>query len=281
MKSIVSAVALVALVAGAALARPPLDVSTSAILFDDEGGVVRGPSNQSYDFEAPAFAVGSLEPQGNWLSSGVNLPWQTVSTANPAAGTQHVRTIFDTTAAAGVLRSVRTTGTGALPIGPSSVSLDFRISHNNGADYDIIGQAPTQGFLTWRVKLYFGDLDGDFASGEILVLDDADGPGPGTGFAYFSTGIEYTPGVYANLRVEANPGADTLLYFLNNALIYTSSVGVFAGTTIEQFVFLHDNFQNTTVGESGDIDNVTIIPAPGAIALLGLGGLAAARRRRN
>jgi hypothetical protein len=40
-----------------------------------------------------------------------------------------------------------------------------------------------------------------------------------------------------------------------------------------------DNFQNPD--EVGDFDNVSVIPAPGALALLGLGGLAAARRRRN
>jgi len=266
MKNVVSAVAVVALAAGAAIARPPVSISTAAFV-SDEGGVVRGPNSYSTGFEAPAFAVGVLEPQGGWSTSGVSLPWASVSTANPAAGTQHQRQVRDTTVGAGTARLSFGPASGAVGFGPSTTSFDFAISNLGGADTDAIGQAPSQAFLSWRINFSY--------LGPISVLDDI-----GLGLQFIDTGAVFTPGLaYSNMRVEMDPGADTLRYFLNNALIYTGVAGVFAGTSVEQFVTRNDNFQLT--GETFDLDNVSIVPTPGAIALLGLGGLAAARRRRN
>lgn len=265
MKSTVSAVALVALVAGAAFARPPASVSTSALI-DDESGVVRGPNSYSTGFEAPAFAVGVLEPQGGWSTSGVSLPWASVSSVFPAAGTQHQRQVRDTTFGPGAARLAFGPASGAVGFGASTTSFDFAISNTGGADTDVIGQAPSQAFLSWRINFSY--------LGPISVLDDG-----GFGLGFVNTGAVWTPGAYQNMRVEMDPALDTLRYFLNNVLIYTGVAGVFAGTSVEQFVTLNDNFQLT--GETFDLDNVSIVPTPGAIALLGLGGLAAARRRRN
>lgn len=272
MKTAVFAVSALALAAGAAVARPPMSVSTSAITSGDDL-VLRGPGNQSFDFEAPAYVVGPIEPQNGWSASGTNLPWASVSTANPAGGSQHLRLERDTTAAQPATRVALGPNAGPLPVGPSTVSFDFNISATGGADYDAVGQAPSQGFLTWRVKFFFGDQNADMVPGDILVLDDT-----GTGLAFINTGAVYTPGTYMNMRVEADPGADSIRYFLNNTLIYTGVAGIFAGTTVEQAGFVTDNFQD---GDVGDFDNISIIPAPGALALLGLGGLAATRRRRN
>ena len=44
--------------------------------------------------------------------------------------------------------------------------------------------------------------------------------------------------MYANLRVETNPGADSIQYFLNNALIYTGVAGVFAGWSATEWGFI-------------------------------------------
>lgn len=266
MKTAVFAVSALALAAGAAIARPPMSVSTSAITNGDDI-VLRGPGNQFFDFEAPAYALGAIEPQNGWSASGVNLPYASVSNVNPAGGQQHLRIAFDSSVAAGISRNVLGPNSGALPVGPSSVSFDFAISGLGGANYRAIGQAPSQGFLSWRVEF-------DFEFGDIYVLDDL-----GLGLQFVDTGSDFTPGTYMNMRVETDPGADSIRYFLDNNLIYTGVAGVFAGTTVEQMVFASDNFQ--LEGETGDFDNVSVTPAPGALALLGLGGLAAARRRRN
>ena len=71
---------------------------------------------------------------------------------NPAGGLQHLRIGNDPLVGAGTFTGAFSPNLGALPVGPSSVSMDIAISNTGGADYDVIPQAPSQGFLTARVK---------------------------------------------------------------------------------------------------------------------------------
>ena len=271
MRTIYIGTLAISISSGAALAKPPASITTGCITFGD-GAAPRGAAGQSFDFEPPAFTTGPLSGQAGWTANGI-VGWS-VTTPHPAGGLQHARGEKNTMGAQGSDRAALSPLVGPFGPGPVSVSLDFSISATGGADYDIVGQAPSQSLLSWRVKLYFSDLDGDTVPGEILILDDV-----GFGLQFVSTGVEYTPGVYANLRVDLDSASNSIQYSLNNSLIYTGAAGVFAATSVEQVVLLHDNFQNPM--ERGDFDNVSLVPAPSAIALLCFGGLAAARRRRN
>src|SRR5262245_52868517 len=47
------------------------------------------------------YAIGTLEPQLGWTATGINLPFASISNANPFTGTQHIRLIDDPAAANG------------------------------------------------------------------------------------------------------------------------------------------------------------------------------------
>lgn len=237
-----------------------------------EGGIA-GPANFSADFEAPNYALGSLEPQQGWSASGVDLPWQSVSNANPAGGAQHARYTFDNTVAAGTQRVSLGPGQGAQPAGNSLTNVKVNISNDQGASNSLIGQAPTQGFITWRVLFNLNDGFTAGTPGAIFVLDDPDLAGPAP-LAFYATGITWVEGAYADLRVSVRQDASQIDYYYNGVLIYVGQI--FAGTSTEQFGVVTNNRQ--LAGETMDIDDVSIVPEP-ATALLGLLGLALLRRR--
>jgi hypothetical protein len=228
----------------------------------------------STGFEVPDYATGVLEPQQGWSASGTNLPWASVSRLNPFAGQQHLRVVRDTTVSQGTGRLAFSPSFGVQPAGTYEVSMQINISNDQGADYSVIGQAPSQSLLTWRVLLSFSDALGT-GPGTIFVLDDL-----GTGLGFVDTGDLWTPGVYKELKVVSDAVADTIEYYYGGSLIYTSVAGVFAGTSVEQVVIFNDNFQ--LGGETADFDNlsVTLIPEPASLGLLaGLAPMALRRRR--
>jgi MYXO-CTERM domain-containing protein len=80
--------------------------------------------------------------------------------------------------------------------------------------------------------------------------------------------------------------AGTILATIQHSCVTTSAFATqtfdmtpFAGQTVRvEFLCHQDGFGDDT---ALFVDNVSLVPAPGAAALLGLGGLVARRRRRN
>lgn len=270
-----------ALAAGAtAMADIPFHGSLAAFVEEGGGPVTRGPGLYSTGFEAAeGYAPGAIEPQAGWTASGVNLPWASVDTVNPNAGTQHLRLGFDTTVAAGTNRVVLGPNLGVVPPGPSISSADINISAAGGAAYTLLGQAPSQAFITWRVQFFANDAGTGAGVPIIGILDDPDLGGPAPLAFQVVDAVPggafdgWTAGSYQNLTAEVT--ATNILYYYAGNLIYTGQI--YAGTAVEQIGALSDNRQ---VQDVGDIDNFSVaIPEPSAIALLALGGLAAFRRR--
>ncbi|TWT42109.1 hypothetical protein RAS1_32370 [Phycisphaerae bacterium RAS1] len=220
-------------------------------------------------FEAP-FVVGPINTQQGWTTFTANQLAPVISTANPAGPTQHLRLALGP-GTAGSFNGAFSPDIGNFVNKPSEVSVDIAINSPGGADAHLVGQAPSQSLLTWRVNFSF--------NGTINVLDDADGL-PGGSLAFIPT-VPWTPGVYKTLRVESiapsGPNTGQLRYYYDGNLIYTSSAGHYAGTAVEQVILFGDNFYNNAQ-ESIDYDNLNWTPEPASLALLGLGALVLRRR---
>ncbi len=156
----------------------------------------------------------------------------------------------------------------------TQVCFDFKMDDAAGANYSVIGQAPSQSLLTWRVEFDFG--------GHVFVVDrDQTGQ-----LAYVDTGLSWGRFTWDHFQIDV--GDQAIEYRRNGELFYTGER--FGGTANEQLVVRSDNYQdfagNTSISGgpiAAYIDNIELraVPGPGALALLGLGGLVAMRRRRG
>lgn len=260
MKNLLIALAVAALVTPALADKT---YSTDITALQAPSTYIQRAATFGAGFEAAeGYAPGNILGQQGWtvFSGDTN---QVISTANPLSGAQHYRNQKEPGFSSGTLIGAFSPDQGPSTIEPQSMSVDINISAIGGADYDVVPQAPSQSFLTARVKFNW--------LGNIYVLDDL-----GLGLGYVDTGVPWVAGVYKNLTVDMDPGADSIDYWYDGSLIYSSVAGVFAGTAIEQVVLLSDNFQNA--GEAGDFDNLTITPEPASILLMGV-ALTLIRRR--
>jgi hypothetical protein len=193
---------------------------------------------------ADGFALGAVEPQLGWTATSTNNTWASVSAASPFAGARHMRLIRNTLLGQGSQCLVFTPTVAQAPGTPATIKMQVKISNDQGADYDVIAQAPSQGFLTWRVKFSFSDIVGT-GPGTIFILDDV-----GSGLAFQDTGVLWDINVYRELKVQFDPGAGQIRYYYDGNLIYTGIL--VAATAVEQIVWRTDNFQ--LGGETGDFD---------------------------
>lgn len=226
--------------------KPAPDVSIRAIPSPSGITATKGVRViAGYGFEAgEGFAAGWISGQAGWGTMAANTTQPAVSAANPATGTQHLRLGDDPAVASGSSSAAFSPNLGAQSAtDQSEVTINVAISATGGADYDIIGQAPSESLLTWRVKFHY--------LGGIRVADDT-----GAGLAYVDTGTVWNAGPsYTQLRVVTDPVANTIDYYYGGALIYSSVAGVFGGHNVEQVVILDDQWQ---FGETGDFDDLNI-----------------------
>ena len=246
-----SALALAASLAFASQASAAKSMSADKLSLKQEAGDAVFPMATvlSTGWEAAdGYNVGALEPQLGWTASGTNATWASISTTGPFAGARCLRLIKQTSA--GTLSLVFSPTSAQPAIAPSQVKAMIKITNDQGADYDFVGQSPSQGFLSWRVKFSWSDAGQAGGPGTIFVLDDV-----GAGLAFQDTGIIWDLNVYRELKVSFDPTAGVINYFYDGNLIYTGNL--VAGTNVEQLVFLHDNFQLS--GEAASLDNLNWI----------------------
>jgi hypothetical protein len=246
----------------------------------EDGGGLLGPYTYACGFE-PAeasgnYILGTIDQQGNatgpqadkWDKSAVAAPasLSVVNTAPLLTGAQYLKIVQDPAAAGTTIAAFSPILSAAPPpAGPSgnatcSIQLRFNAPANFiGADYDIQPQAPSQGFLTARVK--FSDFTNP---GNISVLDN-----PGTGLAFINTGQAFPKNATFSLTICLDVTNDQIIYLLNGVQFYASQAGVFAGAAIEECLIRSDNFQQGN-GDFVCSDQLSIVS--GVAACAGLTG---------
>lgn len=210
-----------------------------------------GPSSLFTGFEPDeGFVPGWVDGQKGWSTFVSSAAEAHIDTANPEAGDQHLRIAKDPALPVGYLVGAFSPDLGPLPAVVSTVSMDINISELGGADYYIIPQSPSQGFKSAWVDFVWTD--------DIILVDDL-----GSGPEWVDTGVDWTPDVYLEFRIELDPFAGTIEYYYAGNLIYTGSV--WAGTNIEQLVVYSDNYHD---GDVGDYDNVEFGPSDTSVLLV-------------
>ena len=220
-----------------------IPIATAALAATgDARGALTPLTNLVTGFEAvEGFTSGANCAQNGWTKFVASNTEGHVDTANPAIGSQHISIAEDPGIPNGTLTGCFSPNLGVQLPGSSTAQIAIAVSGSGGADYDFVVQAPSQGFITARIKFsYLGD---------ILILDD-NGSG---GAAFFDSGTNWDTGPYRELRVEVNPSANRIDYYYHGNLIYQGVV--YAGTAVEQVVFISDNFHTTDIG---DFDNLQV-----------------------
>lgn len=224
-------------------------------------------------FEATeGYALGNIAGQNGWLDnapSGAMTVADGVAAGNGSANALKLAKGPQPTNSFGITQAPVT-------LGSTQVTVDTRIDDNGGANYLVRGLFVTQSgnFLSFRVEFDYG--------GNILVQSPLDGTFADTGTAW-AVGNTWSS---LDVKILSDGVASTIEYRYGGNLI-GSTTGLPAGLYFDVVQVGHDNFQNSFGSVSfsgapsaGYFDNLNVIPAPGAMALLGLGGLIAGRRRR-
>ncbi|HFD86065.1 MAG TPA: hypothetical protein ENJ35_00115, partial [Gammaproteobacteria bacterium] len=170
------------------------------------------------------FSPGYIGGQSGWTSFLTSMIEAHVDVSTPATGVQHLQVAKDPFLPVGFFVGGFSPYLGPQPSDPTTVSVEINISAlNNGADYYVTPQAPTQGLKTAEVVFEW--------TGDIKVLDFVGGM-----WLYYDTLHDWVPGAYKKLEIDIDPGANTIDYYYDGSLIYTSAGGVWGATSVEEVV---------------------------------------------
>lgn len=112
------------------------------------------------------------------------------------------------------------------------------------------------------------DIDGDKITGDI----NGNWLSPGAGIVFFNgllSNVQFTAGGDGDFK-GSGPGSFDI----------TDLAGIYSGALVQLFTRVGGGFFNSSFSGVSALVSGDIVPAPGTLALLGLGGLAAIRRRR-
>lgn len=271
MKNALAALAIVTVAGVAASANAGLRNTTLPI--DSQpytGPNFRGPFSTGFE-AGDGYVQGTIAGQQGWVIRNFDAFGPTPGTAvitngvNAGNGSGNALRLSDGPQTNGNLVPAQLSGLGT---GNTRFSIDVKIDDDFGADYGVIGiNTALGGTNTFRVQFSY--------TGTIEYNNNG---------VFTDTGIRWSRGVYSNLTVQIN--TNSIQYFYDGELIIAQPSLNAGGNNFDRLWLTHNSFQESGNGPiTGTIaaayfDNITITPTPGAIAVLGLGGLVAGRRRR-
>lgn len=224
-------------------------------------------------FESPEFALGNINGQSSWNADAGTI----ANTAGGArTGSQYARMLGSNFTASNTARWAWDTSSSLTPATLASspivrASVWTQMVGNNGTRTFTAGLDCYDAALG-RIGLMFIASDGS-----VTIID-------GAGVTTSSAAGLLNPGSYHKLTIEMNFATQTAKYFVNN--IDTGVIGTFTATDFAD-ADVRGTRSTGTGGANFEMrfDDYVVeneaIPAPGAFALLGLGGLIASRRRRG
>lgn len=235
----------------------------------------------SQGFEQPLFNLGNIDGQNGWAADPAGHTQHTVTGAvGPTAplGNQMLQ-ITQATATRWSFKDI-SSAVAARTLGEDWIWCQFDINApaaNTSTAFFGVSAYNSSGAQLAGARVRASD-------GALIVTLDPDGAGPNA-FGNYTLGtppLAVTRGQWINLGVAVN-------VVTGQAAITSGGNLVFLGTANAGFATLSDfdpmSGASTTLTQSVYIDNFiitseTVVPAPASAALLGLGGLVAARRRR-
>jgi MYXO-CTERM domain-containing protein len=270
MQNVFKGVAVLAVVAGAAMSADASIKQRVSVQPELLGSplAVRGTPGGGIGFEASeGYALGNIAGQNGWLDNAPNASMRVDDGANDGFASPNALHLSHGTQAQGAF------GIAQAPATPGATGLTVmtRIDDNGGANYFVRGLSVvgTSAFLSFRVEFDYG--------GNIFLQN------PVTG-TFADTGVPWVGNQWNPLSVSF--GATSVSFTYGSTALGTTPLPTNGGY-FDLAQFAHDNYQGflgstSFSGEpsAGYFDNVNAVPTPGALALLGLGGLAAGRRRR-
>ncbi|HEX8877454.1 MAG TPA: PEP-CTERM sorting domain-containing protein [Phycisphaerales bacterium] len=224
-------------------------------------------------FEAPEFAIGNINGQSSWSADAGTI----ANTAGGArTGSQYARMLGSNFTATNTARWAWDTSSSLTPATLASApivraSVWTQMSGNAGTRSFTAGLDCYDSNIA-RIGLIFIGNDGS-----VNIID-------GTGVTTSSAAGLINPGNYHKLTIEMNFATQTSKFFVDN--IDTGVIGTFGSTDFAD-ADVRGTRSTGTGGANFEMrfDDYVVeneaIPAPGAFALLGLGGLVASRRRRG
>ncbi|MEZ5461140.1 S8 family serine peptidase [Dokdonella sp.] len=205
-------------------------------------GLATGPTSYSTGFEAP-FTLGGINGQQGWATLGTAAN-ATVSAAQPALGTQHLRiTSLASTATTpvGALSPTQAVASGAYSV----LTAKLRITRTtNGATFDLNPQDPVAAVVSTLVRFDKG------AARDILIPDFTLG-------VYQPTGAAWPLNTYFDISMAFNRAAGTVQVCIDGTSIYNGANAV-SSPYIGNVIAKQSGASSSTAGNTMDVDELVI-----------------------